>query len=339
MKKMLVALLLLPLAQTASAQTAGDAAAGKAYWDRLAPRLTDCKDCHGLNGEGGFGPDLAGRGLNVAQIEVAVRKPWGIMPAFVESQVSDKDAADLAAYFASLPKPAVPGKWRVEVPPDAPPGQVTLITMGCGQCHGATFNGPRGNTLGAYNIDFDGFANMVYNHTTAMPQYRAALGVAGTNLDMGNYSRSRLTLGQLRQIYFWARDEIGVRAPMAGQIAKGETGPSGVTYPVTVTNTGVQGRGVIAEGLTVSLTIPADTTVVAGTGTGYQGVHTDEKTKATVATWKLPRSAPKDQEKLSVTLSKPVTATANLRGDIRWTKPSPKSGPSADVVNIAPAPL
>jgi cytochrome c553 len=339
MKKMLVALLMLPLAQTASAQTAGDAAAGKAYWDRLAPRLTDCKDCHGLNGEGGFGPDLAGRGLNAAQIEVAVRKPWGIMPAFVESQVSDKDAADLAAYFASLPKPAAPGKWRVEVPPDAPPGQVTLITMGCGQCHGATFNGPRGNTLGAYNIDFDGFANMVYNHTTAMPAYRAALGVAGTNLDMGNYSRSRLTLGQLRQIYFWARDEIGVRAPMAGQIAKGETGPSGVTYPVTVTNTGVQGRDVIAEGLTISLTIPADTTVVAGTGTGYQGVHTDEKTKATVATWKLPRSAPKDQEKLSVTLSKPVTATANLRGDIRWTKPSPKSGPSADVVNIAPAPL
>jgi cytochrome c553 len=339
MKKMLVALLMLPLAQTASAQTAGDAAAGKAYWDRLAPRLTDCKDCHGLNGEGGFGPDLAGRGLNAAQIEVAVRKPWGIMPAFVESQVSDKDAADLAAYFASLPKPAAPGKWRVEVPPDAPPGQVTLITMGCGQCHGATFNGPRGNTLGAYNIDFDGFANMVYNHTTAMPQYRAALGVAGTNLDMGNYSRSRLTLGQLRQIYFWARDEIGVRAPMAGQIAKGETGPSGVTYPVTVTNTGVQGRGVVAEGLTISLTIPADTTVVAGTGTGYQGVHTDEKTKATVATWKLPRSAPKDQEKLSVTLSKPVTAAANLRGDIRWTKPSPKSGPSADVVNIAPAPL
>jgi cytochrome c553 len=339
MKKMLVALLLLPLAQTASAQTAGDAAAGKAYWDRLAPRLTDCKDCHGLNGEGGFGPDLAGRGLNAAQIEVAVRRPWGIMPAFVESQVSDKDAADLAAYFASLPKPAAPGKWRVEVPPDAPPGQVTLITMGCGQCHGATFNGPRGNTLGAYNIDFDGFANMVYNHTTAMPAYRAALGVAGTNLDMGNYSRTRLTLGQLRQIYFWARDEIGVRAPMTGQIAKGETGPSGVTYPVTVTNTGVQGRGVIAEGLTISLTIPADTTVVAGTGTGYQGVHTDEKTKATVATWKLPRSAPKDQEKLSVTLSKPVTATANLRGDIRWTKPSPKSGPSADVVNIAPAPL
>jgi cytochrome c553 len=339
MKKMLFAILMLPLAQTAWAQPAGDAAAGKAYWDRLAPRLTDCKDCHGLNGEGGFGPDLAGRGLSAAQVERAARQPWGVMPAFVESQVSAKDAGDLAAYFATLPKPATPGKWRVEVPAGAPPGQVTMISMGCGQCHGATFNGPRGNSLGAYNMGFEEFANMVYNHTTAMPQYRATLGNNATNLDMGNFNRTRLTVGQLRQIYFWARDEIGVRAPMAGQIAKGETGPSGVTYPVTVTNNGVQGRGVIAEGLTVSLTIPADTTVVAATGTGYQGVRTDEKTKATVATWKLPRSAPKDQEKLSITLSKPVTAAANLRGDIRWTKPSPKNGPSADVANIAPAPL
>ena len=125
-----------------------------------------------LNGEGGFGPDLAGRGLNAAQIEVAVRKPWGIMPAFVESQLNAKDAADLAAYFASMPKPAEPGKWKVEVPANAPAGQAVLVNFGCGQCHGATFNGPRGNTLGGYNMDFDAFADMVYNHTEAMQKYR-----------------------------------------------------------------------------------------------------------------------------------------------------------------------
>ena len=146
-------------------------------------------------------------------------------------------------------------------------------------------------------------------------------------------------MGQLRQIYFWARDEIGPRAPVAGQIAKGDPGPGGVTYPVTITNNGFPGRGVIAEGLTINLTIPADTTVVAATGAGYQGTHVDDRTKATVATWNLPRSAPKDQEKLSITLSKAVTAAANLRGDIHWTKPAPKSGPSTDVVNIGPAPL
>jgi cytochrome c len=52
--------------------------------------------------------------LNAAQILRAARQPWGLMPAFVDRQVSAKDAADLAAYFASLPKPAEPGKWRFQ---------------------------------------------------------------------------------------------------------------------------------------------------------------------------------------------------------------------------------
>src|ERR1700719_2912403 len=124
MKRLALALLVLPLAQSgASAQTpAGSPAAGKAYWEREAPRATACRTCHGSSGEGAFGPDLAGRGLNAAQFERAVRQPWGIMPAFVESQLSGQDAADLAAYFASLPKVAESGKWRVEVPVGAPPG-------------------------------------------------------------------------------------------------------------------------------------------------------------------------------------------------------------------------
>src|SRR6202043_4027058 len=105
MKKLLLAMLALPIAHSAAfAQAAGDAAAGKAYWERVAPRNVDCRNCHGGNGEGAFGPDLAGRGLSAAQVLRAVRQPWGIMPAFVESQVSAKDAADIAAYFATLPK-------------------------------------------------------------------------------------------------------------------------------------------------------------------------------------------------------------------------------------------
>jgi hypothetical protein len=204
--------------------------------------------------------------------------------------------------------------------------------MGCGQCHSPLFQGPRGN-FGGYNMNFDYFTNLVYNHTTAMPAYRAEIGNNATNLDMGNYSRSRLTMGQLRQIYFWARDEIGFRPQLAAALGKGETGPSGVTYPLTVRNNGVQGKGMIAEGLTVSLTVPAGHNVVAATGEGYQGVLNN------VATWKLARSAPKDQERLTITLSQAVTAAANMRGQVRWAKPAPKTGPSQDVVNIAPAPL
>jgi cytochrome c553 len=339
MRTLVVAALTLPFLQgVVLAQTAGNPAAGKAYWDREAPRVTACRNCHGTMGEGGFGPDLAGRGLNAAQFARAVHQPWGIMPAFVDSQLNEQDAADLAAYFASMPKPAEPGKWRVAVPANAPAGQAALIEVGCGQCHGATFNGPRTN-MGAVDMDYDYFANLVYNHTTGMTPHRAALGSNATNLDMGNYAQSRLSGETLRSIFAWAHDDIGVRVPLTGVLGKGEAGANGTTYTLTVTNGGVQGKGVTAEGVKISLAIPADTTVVAATGTGYQGVQTDEKTKGSVAVWQLPSAAAKQQERLSITLSKPATAAANLRGEIRWAKPAPKTGPNNDVVPIAPAPM
>jgi mono/diheme cytochrome c family protein len=274
--------------------------------------------------------------LNVAHVIRAVRQPWGIMPAFVESQMSDKDAADLTAYFASLPKVDAPGKWRFEVPAGAPNGQAIALNIGCAQCHGPELNGPR-NNMGAVNENFAYFANLVYNHTTAMQPHRALLGSNATNLDMGNYSRTRLSEGQLRQIFFWMRDELGFRPMMAGALGKGESGSTGVTYNLTVSNNGVQGKGLIAEGITVSLIIPKDATVVAATGTGYQG--TRMANNATNAVWQLPRSAPKDSERLSITLSKAGTQADNLRGAIRWAKPGPKSGPNNDNAAIAPAPL
>jgi cytochrome c553 len=327
-------LLALPIVQSAAfGQAVGDPAAGKAYWDRVAPRNVDCRNCHGGTGEGGFGPDLAGRGLSTAQVLRAVRQPWGVMPTFVASQVSDKDAADLAAYFASMPKLPEPGKWRTDVPAGAPPGQAAMINMGCGQCHTAQFQGPRGN-MGAVGMDFDYFANLVYNHTTAMPQHRAVIGANVTNLDMGNFRRERLSEQTLRQIFFWARDEAGVRVPLAGTLGKGEQGPSGVTYPLTVANNGLQGKGAIAEGVTVSLTVPPGYNVVAATGTGYQGFN------AQTATWRLPRSAPKDSEKLTITLSQPLTQQANARGTITWQTPHPRNGGTDPLpVNIAGAPI
>src|SRR5438445_8355849 len=96
---------------------------------------TFCKNCHGKNGEGAFGPDLAGRGLSAAQFQQAVRKPWGIMPAFTTEQLSDAEIAGLAAYFATLPKSAEPGPWRVPVATDAPHGQQLYMAAGCAQCH------------------------------------------------------------------------------------------------------------------------------------------------------------------------------------------------------------
>lgn len=346
MKKLASALLALTLAPAAAlAQSTtqaatgdGDPAAGKAYWDREAPRPTLCKACHGTAGDGGFGPDLAGRGLNAAQVARAVRAPWGIMPAFTEAQFSDRDAADVAAYFASLPKVAQPGKWKTEVAKEAPAGQASLINMGCGQCHGATFNGPR-NEIGGTAMTFEEFSALVYNHTDEMPKLRALLGQSGTNVAMGNYQRSRLTAAELQSIFTWARDDIGPRVPLSGRLGKGEAGADGVSYLLTVANGGLPGKGLAADDITVSLAIPAGTAVVAGAGTGWQGVHADDKAKAEVAVWQLPHSAPRDQAHLTITLSKPVTATANFRGELRWARPEKHNGPSHDTAPIAPAPL
>jgi cytochrome c553 len=350
MKKLLVALLLLPLAQSTAfgpaAQAAqapagagpatltGNVANGKMYWDS---NLTACKNCHGEVGEGAFGPDLAGRGLNTVQVLRAVRQPWGIMPRFTGAQLSGQQAADLAAYFASQPKVTELGKWRFEAKAGDPPGLRRLINLGCAQCHSPQFQGPRGN-MGATNMTFDEFENLVYNHTTAIHQLRISRGGnANGNVDMGDYNRERVTPASLRQMYNWARDDIGFRAPMVAQISKAEMGPTGASYKVSVTNAGIQGKGVIAEGVNVSLTVPNGVNVVAANGPGYQGTHMDGG--ATVATWMLPRSAPGDKTDLTITLSKAGTAQENLRGNIKWAKPGPRQGQNADVVNIAAAPL
>jgi mono/diheme cytochrome c family protein len=352
MKRLIVALLALPLMSSAAfsqgqpAQGAaapvqfagavglvGDPAAGKTYWE--SPQ-TACRNCHGPLGQGAFGPDLAGRGLNTVQVLRAVRQPWGIMPRFVGSQLSGQQAANLAAYFATLPKVAQPGPWRFQAAAGDPPGRRRLINLGCAQCHTPVFQGPRGN-MGAINMTYDEFENLVYNHTTAIHQLRVLRGGnPNGNVDMGDYSRERVTPASLRQIYFYLRDDMGFRAPMAAQISRAEMGPTGATYMVNVNNAGLQGRGLVAQGVNVSLTIPADTNVVAASGPGYQGTHMDNGKM--VATWMITRSAPGDRNTLSITLSKAATVADNLAGTIRWASPAPRQGPSPDVVNIAPPP-
>ena len=78
MNKLFAALLIAALAPVAAVAQTGVVADGKTVWE--GP--TQCRNCHGKAGEGGFGPDLAGRGLSVAEFSQAVRKPWGVMPRF-----------------------------------------------------------------------------------------------------------------------------------------------------------------------------------------------------------------------------------------------------------------
>jgi mono/diheme cytochrome c family protein len=295
MKKLFAALLLSAIPALAYAQGAPDAAAGKKLWDG---NELFCKNCHGRDGEGAFGPDLAGRGLSPAQFLKAVRKPWGVMPAFVPEQLNDAEAANLAAYFATLPKVADTGPWRVSLDGITSHGQQAYISQGCAQCHGATFDMPRA-TFG---------------------------GKAATYDDL----RQRIPEAQLHDIYTWAHDEIGFRPQLSAQL----TPSTGTTYALNVSNNGEVGKGLTAQGVVIDVLVPAGATVTAATGTGYKGVHMDERMKGNVAEWQVARLAPKQAEAFTISLSQAPATPADLKGAIRWAKPAPKTGPNMDALNF-----
>ncbi len=164
----------------------GDAAAGKVYWEKAN---TLCSTCHGVHGEGAFGPPLAGRPLSVAQFTRQVRKPWGLMPRWTTQQVSDQTLANLIAYLSSLPGVTEPGPWQVTTPPDASLAvRYWVETVGCGQCHGTdlkeALTGAEGQT------DYAWVAKRAYAHTDDFP-----VGA------MGTYSKDRLPEMLLQEIW------------------------------------------------------------------------------------------------------------------------------------------
>jgi mono/diheme cytochrome c family protein len=329
MKRLLLALLvILAFAAVAAAQSApvGDGVAGKALWDGAT---TSCKNCHGLKGEGGYGPDLAGRKLTLAQFNHAVMKPWGVMPSF--PQFNEKQLADLYAYVSNLAGVPEPGPWRFPVPPNAPKGQViALATIGCGQCHTPVLDTPRRGIAEA-NGDFEWFKHMIYDHTKAMPEHCEAVGPGNPYcraVRMGDYSRTRLQEDQLKQMYDWAVS-LGLEIPITTNISAAEQAPNGFTYKIDVANKGVQ-----ADNATIQIEIPAGTKVVTATGTGYKGVHADRKTKGSVAEWQVAKILPNDKQSYSITLSKAVAEHDHLKGSIHWvTRGGRPAGPK-DFVEI-----
>ena len=323
MKRLLLALLVIPaFAAAAAAQSApsGDPLAGKALWDG---NTTSCKNCHAPNASGGFGPDLAGRKLTFAQFNHAVQKPWGIMPSF--PQLNDKQVADLYAYVSSLPGVAEPSAWRFPLPANAPQGQVlALATIGCAMCHTPILDTPRRGIAEA-NGDFEWFKHMVYDHTKAMPEHCSAVGPGNPYcraVRMGDYSRSRLPEDMLKQIYDWALS-LGLEIPVTTNISAAGQAPNGFTYNIDVVNKGVQ-----ADNATIHIEVPAGVKVVTGTGTGYKGVHADRKTKGNVAEWQVAKMLPNEKQSYSLTLSKPVAEHDHLKGSIHWvTRGGRPAGP------------
>ena len=319
-----IVLLVFSLVIPYSAFAQGDVQAGKARWESVAENR--CQYCHGVKGEGAFGPDLAGRQISFDQFKQAVRKPWGIMPAFPESQISDQILMNYYTYLSGLPKVATPGAWRVPLPANAPYGQKLVVeSVGCAQCHGDTIAIPRADA-GAVGADFEWFKRMVYDHTTALPEHRKLLGTEVGVLRMGNYSRARLPEPMLEEIWKWMRDDLKFRAPVTSSLTRGTANGS---YNLVVENEGLKGKGLAAEDVTVMLVLTPGTKVKSATGDGYKGVKNDAQAKADVAVWQFGKLAPKDEQKYTITLETGGIAS----GNVRWTKPA-QGTPGPDQVAI-----
>ena len=340
MKPVLIVLLMLPVLQAERAEAQpGDPQAGAGQWGAKL-----CRNCHGDEAEGGFGPDLAGgRGLTLGQFRHAIRQPWGRMLVYTEEQLPDQSIADLYAFVQTKPKVQEPGEWHWgPAPATAPLGQqLYMQTAGCGQCHEPE-NGYGRMWLGehAKEVDFDYFAKQIYTHTDKYPRG-----------GMGNYSRMRLPEPVLREIYQWMVLDIGMRASVGAAMQMGERQGDQTTFNVTVTNRGVKDVGLDVEGITLFIKVPPGTTVVSGTGTGYTGVqplatlgllprlaraphsHDDsghverpeQDVSGDVVVWKIPKLTTGENRSLSVVLSGPAPTAEMLQqfagSTIHWETP------------------
>lgn len=301
-----------------AASLVGNPQAGKAFWQG---NTNSCKNCHGVEADGGYGPVLAGRTLTTRQIIDAMRKPLWVMPSFTEEQVSDQEAANFAAWFDTLPLPEKPAAWRFPLPAGAPRGQMLAMkNIGCAMCHNPNLETPR-HSAGAVNADFEWFKYNVYQHTTAIKEFWKALEIKGTpRVRMGNYEPHRLPEPVLKEIWDWIHDDLGLLAPVTAGLTQ-----DGATYTLTVLNVGQRGKGLAAENATITLVLPQGASVVSATGDGYQGVHRDEEAKADAAVWRIPRISPKDRPTFTLTLSQPGSGKDNVRGTVRFnTVPKPK---------------
>jgi mono/diheme cytochrome c family protein len=320
-------------AQGGAPPAAGDPANGKAVF---AFGNTSCTNCHGLEGQGGWGPDLAGRRITYDQAVAAIRNPIWRMPAFVPSQLSDKEIQDMVAYWNTLPVAPAIGKWRNEAPADGPRAQQLAVNIiGCGQCHGLTMSTPRHGAAGM-SADFEWFKKQVYNHATVMPEQWKQLDGEGPpttrgRVRMGNFSPKRLPESQLQEIWTWMND-LGMVVPIVARLTSGATSATGTVYTLSVENEGLKDKGVAAEDVTISLILPPGTKAASATGTGYQGTKRDEKASADVAVWRLPKLVAHEHQDFTITLAGTPAGDAVPRGTVAYAKPTAKADA---VVNFA----
>jgi len=114
------------------------------------------------------------------------------------------------------------------------------------------------------------------------------------------------------------------------------TSANGVTCTLEVRNGGLPGKGLTAEDLTVTVILPAGTTVV-NTVPATRACITTTRPGPTSPSGTRAKLGPKERQTFTITLSRAGTSSDNVRGSITWAKPT--SAGVADTANPAPAPL
>ena len=322
-------------AQGARRRRVGDPANGKAVF---AFGNTSCTNCHGLEGQGGWGPDLAGRRITYDQAVAAIRNPMWRMPAFVPSQLSDKEILDMVAYWNTLPVAPAIGKWRNEAPANGPRAQQLAVNIiGCGQCHGNTMSTPRHGAAGM-NADFEWFKKQVYNHATRD---------AGT-VEAARWRRTSEDARPRADGQFLAEAAAGIPAPgnldvdeRAGNggadlwrgSPAGQRRRAGTTYTLDVENEGLKDKGVAAEDVTISLVLPPGTK--GGVGDRERDIRAPSETRRPMPTWPcgaFPKLAAHEHQNFTITLAGTAAGDAVPRGTVAYAKPTAKADA---VVNFA----
>lgn len=149
------------------AAAAGDAARGKALYASVG-----CAPCHGNVGRGGSGPRVVPLASTVQAFVKSVRQPPGVMPAYAEKLVSDKQLGDIYAFLHSVgPSPTAETVAAGTPTGNAENGKRLYTATGCYACHGYVGQGgSAGPKVGPHPISFPAFLAAL-RHPNEMPPY------------------------------------------------------------------------------------------------------------------------------------------------------------------------
>lgn len=145
----------------------------------------------------------------------------------------------------------------------------------------------------------------------------------------------------MRDLWQFFSVEQGLRVPISAQVSAGVPSANGVTYTITIQNSGTPGKGLTAEYVTITLPLlrgrdPEEVTTLieATTGGGFTGVHRDLLTNTNAAEFEIPSLGPGEKKVFTITLSGKGANAGIPRGTVKWEKPRLNSG-GTDLITVS----